>query len=427
MREFRKRSLVAISVIVFLLAAVSAWRPEPEVILVVTDLDELVVQTVESQPAADPLAVSIDGVSPGDEVSVVIESSYGIRSVDAVAEASSVEVEVPPSDHAEAGLVVIDVWTATGYGSTTLRLTPGDPVGPLDVYLGPRTMVADGDDLAMLVAVPVDVQGNPVATGTQIETRTIRADLSMETDATATNGLLGYRILFSETVAGATTVTAKSGAANGPARRVDEVAGPPVDLVLELLDPVPPADGRALFRVVTNELTDQFGNLVPDGTIVTMDATGVTGVRRQTATTIAAVATFVVQVPNFSGEATFTAYASTAVSSRLVVDFEPAVADLPVALTLPDAAGDTGITINVGPVTTLLGSLIPDGTEALITLESIDGQTSSDTARIVRRTQLYRGEGSVRIDELELDDFDGDIRLTVTVLGVKAIAVWGRS
>ena len=421
MRTLTKPSRRVVGVFVALLAAMAVWaaRPDAEVLAVI-ELSELEVQSPATHPADVALPVTITGVIPGDVVSVIIESSYGIRPIEVIAESTSIQVEIAPSDHAEAGLVVIDVWSPNGYGSTTVELTPGEAVGPLDVYLGPRTMFANGNDLAMVVAVPVDVQGNPVATGTRVDTRTIRPDRSVEVDATTTSGLLGYRIIFSETLAGATTVSATSGAAIGPARRVDEVANTPVDLDLVLLDPVPPADGTALVRMATNELVDQFGNLLPDGTIVTLDAVGVTGVRRQTAATIAAVATFVVQVPDLPGQATLTAYVSTATSPPLVVDFEPAVAELPVRVTVPDEV-DVGLQIEVGAVTTPLGSLIPDGTHALITLQS-----NGSDLRIVRRTQLYRGAGAITISRQELDDFGGAFRLTVTVLGVQATADWPR-
>lgn len=428
---------LVMGVIVVLMAAMAVWvvRPDAEVLTVI-ELSDLEVQSPATHPADVALPVSIDGVVAGDVVSVVIESSYGIRPIEVVAESASIQIEIAPSDHAEAGLVVIDVWAPNGHGSTTVELTPGEAVGPLDVYLGPRSMFANGEDQAMVVAVPVDVRGNPVAAGTRVDTRTIRPDLAVEVDATTTSGLLGYRIIFSETLAGPTTVSATSGSAIGPARRVDEVANAPVDLGLVLLDPVPSADGTALVRIATNELVDQFGNLLPDGTIVTLDAVGVTGVRRQTAATIAAVATFVIQVPDRPGQATFTGYVSTATSPSLVVDFEPAVAELPVRATLqeevsaPDGV-EAGFLIEIGSVTTPLGSLIPDGTHAVVTLQpnglQPNGlQSNESDRRIVRRTQLYRGEGSITITREEFDDFGGEFRLTVTVLGVEAVADWPR-
>lgn len=430
-RAERVKRLV-MGMFVVLLAAMAVWvaRPEAEVLAVI-ELSDLEVQSPATHPADLALPVSIDGVIAGDVVSVVIESSYGIRPIEVVAESASIQIEIAPSDHAEAGLVVIDVWAPNGYGSTTVELTPGEAAGPLDVYLGPRSMFANGEDLAMVVAVPVDVRGNPVAAGTRVDTRTIRPDLAVEVDATTTSGLLGYRIIFSETLAGATTVSATSGAAIGPARRVDEVANTPVNLGLVLLDPVPSADGTALVRIATNELVDQFGNLLPDGTIVTLDAVGVTGVRRQTAATIAAVATFVVQVPDRPGQATFTGYVSTATSPSLIVDFEPAVAELPVRASLQDEVTapdgvEAGFLIEIGSVTTPLGSLIPDGTLALVTLEPNGLQANGSDHRIVRRTQLYRGEGTITITRQEFDDFGGEFRLTVTVLGVEAVADWPR-
>jgi hypothetical protein len=171
------------------------------------------------------------------------------------------------------------------------------------------------------------------------------------------------------------------GDAHGPTADLDEVPGPPVPFGLAIDDRPRQADGRSLHAVRTDELVDRFGNVLLDGTAVTLIVDETTGRRQAVAVTIEGRAEFAVESPAAPGPIRMWAESAGVSSTELAVDFEAAVTDWPTAL----ARNGDRWRLDVGPVRTVDAGFVPDGTLAVlagtdIALEAmiVDGIVSFD-------------------------------------------------
>ncbi|MEM7285997.1 MAG: hypothetical protein AAF480_06560 [Actinomycetota bacterium] len=362
--------------------------------LAVTDVLEISLPDLVG--AGDDLEVTVRGVgSDGGDVLVVLDTGYGIDRRSAPADGDVVTVGFGRLATPASRVLLVTAIQGDRVADAAFRIAPGRAIGPTDVYLGPRTVVADAEHFTMIVAVPEDRWGNPVADGTAVEFTVTRADLSQGTVDVETEHLLGSLEIFSGTVAGRTRVATDVDGAGAAERDFLEVADLPRLFELRAVDAVPPADGHTLIRIATDVLIDANDNVMPDGTSVTLDATGVTGVRRIFGQTIDGVAEFTVEAPGAPGSATFQANASGVESGPLELDFPPAVTDFGVDVAIVEA----GVEIRVGPVRSVRNSFVPDGTVAVVTIGDV-----------VHEIELLLGEGSLI---LRTDDRPGPIQVDV--------------
>lgn len=378
----------------------SVYSDEPVAPPVVIE-GTLTVDAPSSAVAGEPFLVSLSGEYEGEIASLVIDGGYGQRNLSAIMTDGVATFEVPPWPHPESGLVLLEASVGLAQTTATMEIAPGPATDPLDIYLGPRTVVADANDFSMAVAIPKDRYGNPVSEGTPVDFSVNRSSGTSATQAAPTSGLLASVEIWSRTRAGRTRVGASVGAAKGPERSFLEVAGVPVAFDLGSTDPAPAADGSTLFEVWTDVLHDEFGNVVPDGTVAYLRAAGSTSNRRLRGTSIDGVVTFVVEAPAEPGPATFVASASGVASESLTIDFSAAVARAPVTV----SDHDDGVHVEIGRVVGTTGSYVPDGTVALINVE--------DT---VYSVELELGRGSVVVPP-----FDGTP--SVSILGVGATSI----
>lgn len=349
---------------------------------------DLTVSVPPVVSAGEMFDVLVGGLSAGDAVELLIRGTYASRSIPFTAESSDATVALDTADLG-VGLVVIDVISRQRVGTAVVDVTPGNPAGPLDLYLGPRTVVADGEDHSMIVTVPVDGFGNPVASGTAVTHVATLADGTMAALETRTVDLLSFATIPSTTISGRTVIAVSVGDATGPGRSFENVAGPPVDFELEAerlagTTTTWTADGTTLRTIRTSRLVDRFDNVVEDGTTVTLDLDGPDGTSILTATTIDGIARFIVESPSRPGTITASAAAAEGTSSDLIIDAVPAIDGAAV-----DARriGDR-VVVDVGPVLLTTGFFVPDGTVATVTI----GEVRSDVV-------LDEGRGSFVADD----------------------------
>ncbi len=375
-------AVLAAAVALLIVAGRSGGPPAPAEVprSPTVEIGSIEVEGPETVDAGDDWALTISGVEPGSPVTAVIDTGYGLRSLTATPDSSTLELAVPADEGPSSGTVVATVSQADRVTTTTVEIAPGPVVGPIDVYLGPRTVIADAEHVVMIVAVPEDRFGNPVSAGTPVDFTTTRPNLVTEEKRYETAGLLAWYEVFSRTVTGRTRIATQSEEAVAPERSFLEVAGLPVTYGLELLDPVIPADGQTLLTIRTDVLTDRFGNVLPDGTVAVLDAEGVTGNRRINSQTVDGRVEFTLEVPNRPGNVTVVATASGVQSLPLEMSFESAVASMDAEI---EVLEDRTL-VRVGPITSVRGSFVPEGTTAVVT--AADGTTVT--------VELSLGEGS---------------------------------
>lgn len=360
--------------------------------------------------AGSTLPVTVSGVE--GSVSLTVLGSWGtaVRTADAVDGVAT--FALPPEITRGTGTLTLVADAGGQVGTGTVTVLSGPAVGPLLPVVGARSIVADAADRSMVVAIPVDEWGNTIAEGSPVTV--VHRDpsgLTSTADTTVAH-LLGWLELSSGTVAGRGQVWLQAGpkdAVTGQQVSLDEVAGPPLPFTLSAVDPSQPArlgaDGQNLVVLRTSVLADRYGNVQPDGTLVTIEWNGPRGRSRASAVTISGVAEMSVQAPALAGTLTVTAISrGTTTAAGLDLVFPAVVTDVPV----DTRVDERGLVVTVGPVNRTGGTYVPDGTTATVTLTDRAGHTVSASAGLV--------DGTVE-QLLPTSAMVGAYTVTATVLG----------
>lgn len=296
---------------------------------------------------------------------------------------------------------------------TTTRIIPGPPDGSIDIHAGPRTIVADGADRTMAIAIPTDAFGNPLADGTTVTITRLDAEGGASHRTTAVDGGLAALFISSDTTAGRVEVFATHSAVGAAvrshaSRRVayEEVPGPAVRVELERVDDDRlVADGRGLVDVRTKPISDRFGNQLLDGHVVRVHVSGPAGSGQLTARTIDGVARFEMPAPDRPGQAELIASVGGVTSAPIELDFGSAVSSLPIEVHTDEGR----VVVGVGPVLDAAGAVVIDGT--VVTVAGLPGREPIEL-------QLVDGRASI---DVAVGDAQGDLAIHASVLGASTV------
>lgn len=362
----------------------------------------LAVAVPDDHAAGDPLRIEITGAHPEiDQAVVVLTTTAGTRSFDASLDDGTGSVDLTSAGTA-AGIA--DIWVVAGRDEvwSSIDVIAGAPVEPLVPFVGPKSIVADGEDHAMVVVLASDRFGSPVRARSEIGLSALRHTGATETGGVEVTGLVAWQRLFSGTVSGRTAVSTAIGGVQGPVADLDEVAGRPAEIVLNAPEGGPLlADGRRLHRIQTGQLRDRFDNLVTDGTVVEFRMDTVDGRRTSSAPTVDGRAEVWIEAPAAPGVVQVVASSSGTASEPLDVEYRPAVERIPARV----STTETGAVVEIGPVGLVDGGWIPDGTRVDLTMpgqRTVGGSTVDGRVTFELRSRLPE-------------------RSTVVVLGIEGV------
>lgn len=266
------------------------------------------------------------------------------------------------------------------------EIIPGSAADPILPAVGPRSIVADRRHWTMVVATPRDKFLNPLFDQTAV---TLLAQHPVAPGADPAQGLevmemrtrhlLAWGRIVSRTRAGETQISVSSGAAHSPERTVLEVPGLPVPFALAADRLSVPADGRQLIHLQSSQIMDRFGNVLVDGSSVTLLAEmGDLDRRSLPATTVDGRIYATLQAPVHPGHMTVEAWIAGVASQPLQLAFTPGPAVQPIELAVQ--LDGQSIMIVAGPLIGQLNQFIPDGTEVRFTITGPDGHPESNSA-----------------------------------------------
>ena len=325
---------------------------------------------------AVPIGLLAPSAPDGTTASLIADGSFGPRSYAATFRGGVAVVQVPGSETRQSGTLTLIARVGTTGATGTLTLEPDIPAEPITALVGARAIIADGRHWSMASVVPFDRFGNPVVDGTGVEIRVLHADDRLEDRRTAVAHGVAWSRIYSHTRAGRDSVVARTVGAHGPEAELLEVAGRPMPFGLRADLRDSPADGQHLVGLSTNPLRDRYGNMLPDGTLVTFGALLPDGTRESIpAYTVDGVAAVPLQAPERGGVTTIVASADGANSAPLALRFSPgpAVGHVPLTAHVDVAVGT--LLLRAGPLLGPLGQYVPDGTAVLFGLHDGTGQT----------------------------------------------------
>jgi hypothetical protein len=347
-----------------LAAASAAASAAGEVVRAAPAADALIVDAPASAPVGRPVRIEVRGegvpLVDGDLVHLIGHGGYGVQVWRARVERARAVFEL--DDETErAGAWTLHARSGQRRGYGALQLRPGPAAAPLVPLVGARSIPADAQSWAMVVAVPQDTRGNPVASGTDVQLSVSRPDGRLEDgQAQVAFGVVWWR-LYAGTRAGLTRIALRSGAAHGPEGELREVAGWPLPPRTGMSPATLPADGRSLTTLRSGPMADRFGNRLPDGTRVTFALRG-PGAQRALlpALTVNGFAEALLEAPQQPGRTSARAAVHDVAGPPASIDFTagPAVGRFPLWL---ERDGDDRRLV-AGPLIGSLGQDAPEGT-----------------------------------------------------------------
>ena len=330
-----------------------------------------------SAQVGDSFSIDIGplAVPDGTTINLVVLTSYGPQVYQPVTQAGLAHLTFSAQDTQQSGLVTLVATSGNARGTAEVNLLPGGPVDPVTPLIGGRAIIADGGHWSMVLGVPFDAFGNPVADGTPIDIRALHPGGHLEEKLVKVNHALGWTRLYSGTQAGRTIISIVAGNAHGPEGDLNEVAGWPVNLSITAPQNQLTADGRQLISLRTSILRDKYDNVIPDGTLVTFLVESTQGGRRIIpAFTIGGVAEAPLQAATQPEVLNVWATIYGVESPHLQIGFTPgpSVGTFPVNATID--ASNRAIILQAGPILGPLGQYIPDGSTVLFRLKDQTGQ-----------------------------------------------------
>ncbi|NNC79814.1 MAG: hypothetical protein HKN94_06625 [Acidimicrobiales bacterium] len=210
--------------------------------------------------AGEPATVVVTSLSATGSLPVVVRAGTTTHRFTVEVEAGLARLELDQTLTGQAG--VLDL--RAGSLATTIEITPGPVVGDFPVLAGPHTVVANGADHAVAVAIPRDRWGNPAASGTEVVYTWTQPGPGTSTGSSRVDRGIAWVELVSGTKSGWTGISAAAESAVGVEARITEVPGAASQLVMEPVVVVGSEVGDAV-ELRSGPIADRFGNTIPDG------------------------------------------------------------------------------------------------------------------------------------------------------------------
>ena len=150
---------------------------------------------------------------------------------------------------------------------------PGEPLAPLNLKLGPRTVRVTGDRLPALVVHPLDAQQN--VTRTPLAVTAKYPDASLWRRQIEPDRLVVWTLVPTGERTGRLVVSAVTADKRGEQAEVDLVPGVPESAHLFAVTGSAPASGRDAWEIELSSVRDRLGNRVADGTALSFTGGGV--------------------------------------------------------------------------------------------------------------------------------------------------------
>ncbi len=345
--------------------------------------------------------IIIKAASNGIIPNLRISNAIGSTLISAEKENSDYYFEVPPLYCKISG--ALDWCLDNHCGS--INILPLDKVASIESYIGPTTVIAGQQQSYMAVAMAKDIFGNLCPNDVPIILKSNYKGSSDLTQLQIKNGLV-YKYGSSGEHIGNKAMTFQ-GDSMSTTKEYNVEVGPAKALPFKMFSTREhdKADGNSLVSLSTNEIKDEFGNIIANGSLVRFSISGKKSYSYVDAYTIDGKAKCQILHPTKSDVWMLSAQISdSAKSNQITHNFDSALQQLPITINAEKI-------VNIGPMTSYLGQYIPDGfpiklrlsTDSgpmtdWIHLESQDGHVSHDLQAVLTNTDSLQQDQSYTIE-----------------------------
>lgn len=231
----------------------------------------------------------------------------------------------------------------------------------IENYLGPRSILAGGNEFSMLVTVPTDGFDNPKAENTPV---TIKYQFLQNITVTdlKTDDFIAWFNIYSPMKSGKLLVSTQCEATVTKEIETEIYSNIATNFTINFARNHEFADGNQITKFTTSIIKDEFGNTVSDGTMVSfIIKTKNNLVLKTFGTTINGVATAKILHPDHPDIYTVKGYITgIAESNSLVIDYKRIIS------TFNYGFSDQNRTLTVGPIKSFMNQLVPDGIKVVV-------------------------------------------------------------
>ncbi len=366
--------LILLSVSLILLSVIKTSRNTPPIPVFNGVVPVNAAQTIT---AGEPTIIRVGPVAVRDGTmgTLIAEGSYGVRIYQSVFHQREAHFILSGKETQQSGMVLLTAIVGKGQGRAHILIQASAPIEPLTPLVGAKAIIADANHWSMTVLIPFDVYGNPVMEGTKLEVLVLHPDNRLEKKFLVIHNLLAWTRVFSGVKAGRTSIVALIGQIHGSESTLLEVAGWPVPFDI-FANPQPlPADGNLVTTLSTAIILDKFGNVMPDGTLITFIVHAPDGAYSTVpAYTIDGIAKTLLQAPIEPGMYTVQATMLGVASHKIVVQFDAGPSDNRFAIAAQKDVKGNAYLLRAGPILGSLGQYIPDGTPIRFIVVNANGQ-----------------------------------------------------
>lgn len=212
-------------------------------------------------------------------------------------------------DSLSSGMARLSLWDDKQQIAEDSTWIVADTTFQVDTYLGPKNVPADGVTQTMMVVLPTDIYGNPVAEGTPTRIETLRKHNQSKVYENKTQYLAAWKEFVSSTQAGKVFIKSQVGNCKGIEKVSEECPNAPADFIISPQGVFPKAEEKRCFYLVTDKIKDKFGNTVTDGTAISFMVIAAKGTTSYyMASTIEGIAKVKIISPSQSDDLTIKAF-----------------------------------------------------------------------------------------------------------------------
>lgn len=227
--------------------------------------------------AGNAISISFTTESKTATADLYLMHSYSKIIVNAKNENGKLTFKLPLFFTEKTGSVSWHLVSKNSKASTgTFKIVPNNATTTkIENYLGPRTILTGKQNFTMMVVVPTDGFDNPKEDNTAVIIKDqFQEDITSEQKNTA--NFIAWKNIYSRVKAGKMLVSSQCEQTTTKEIETDIYPSIATNFSITYERNHDFADGNQITKLTTSKITDQFGNLVSDGTLVAFYITTVT-------------------------------------------------------------------------------------------------------------------------------------------------------